>query len=161
MNENPIVSGFRSSSGFSLVEALVATTLVTVAVVGLAQLVVGAAAANRRARAATAATLLASSKIDDLLAVPWSDQVAAATSSDASLDQDVAGYYDVLDAAGQPAHGAAGAFVRRWSVRTLQESPGNAVVLHVVVSATSAGQPGLVARMQTVRTRRLWWEPVR
>jgi Tfp pilus assembly protein PilV len=161
MNKNPIVNGWRSQSGFSLIEALVATTLVIVAVGGVAQLVAGAIAANGRARAATAATLLASSKIDHLLTVPWSDQVAAATASDASLDEDVPGYYDVLDAAGQPAPGAAGAFVRRWSVRTLQESPGNAVVLHVVVSATSAGHPGLVARMQTVRTRRLWWEPVR
>ena len=159
MNKNPIVHGARSSSGFSLVEALVATTLVIVAVGGVAQLVAGATAANGRARAATAATLLASGKIDDLLTVPWSDQMAAATSSDVSLDQDMPGYYDVLDAAGQPAPGPAGAFVRRWSVRTLQESPGNAVVLHVVVRA--AGSPGLVARMQTVRTRRLWWEPVR
>ena len=96
---------------------------------------------------------------------PWNDQAALASNADTTLERNVAGFYDLLDASGRPpdsGHGdAAGvAYIRRWSVRTFAEDPGRALVLRVVVTGlASAGGPRVLARMVTVRARRDWWEP--
>ena len=158
----------RAARGFSLVETLVATTLLTVAIGGLAQLATLAASTNQRARSATVATLLATSKADELLAVPWGDQTALARNDDGSLERNVAGFYDLLNHAGVPAGGGRGdvlsdvAYVRRWSVRALADDPGSALVLQVVVAgeATGAGGPRNLSRILTIRGRRDWWEPL-
>ena len=146
-----------------------ATTLLTIAVGGLAHLATAATSTNQRARSATLATLLASSKVEELLAVPWNEQVALASNADASLERNVPGFYDLLDAAGRPAgeHGdgapAGAAYVRRWSVRTFAEDPGNALVLHVVVAGSaSAGGPRIArAHAQRQSAQRLVGGPVR
>ena len=156
----------KSSAGFSLIETLVATTLLTVAVGGLAQLATGAASTNQRARSTTLATLLATSKADELLAVPWHAQAALARHDNLTLDRSVAGFYDLLNADGVPApldHGDAPsgvAYVRRWSVRALDQ-PGDALVLEVVVAGEAMGTGGsrILSRVLTIRGRRDWWEP--
>lgn len=144
-------------------------TLLTIAVGGLAHLATVATSSNQRARSVMLATLLASSKVEELLAVPWNEQVTLASSADVSLERNVAGFYDLLDASGRPTGTDAGrdtpfgvAYVRRWSVRTFAENPGNALVLHVVVAGSaSAGGPRTMARTLSVRARRDWWEPAR
>ena len=161
-------SASRAARGFSLVETLVATTLLIVAVGGLAHLATLAASTNQRARSATVATLLATSKADELLAVPWGDQTALARDDDGSLERNVAGFYDLLNHTGVPAGGDRGdvlsgvAYVRRWSVRALAHDPGNALVLEVVVAGEASGAGGsrILTRILTIRGRRDWWEPV-
>ena len=158
----------RAARGFSLVETLVATTLLTVGVGGLAHLATRAAFTNQRARSATVATLLAASKADELLAVPWDDQTTLARDDDGSLERNMAGFYDLLNHAGVPAGVGGGdvpsgvAYVRRWSVRALADDPGNALVLEVVVAGEASGAGGsrILTRILTIRGRRDWWEPV-
>ena len=85
------VEASHATRGFSLIETLVATTLLTIAVGGLAHLATAATSTNQRARSSTLATLLASSKVEELLAVPWNDQVAQASNADTSLERNVRG----------------------------------------------------------------------
>jgi hypothetical protein len=157
-----------SVQGFSLVETLVATTLLALAVAGLAHLATIAAATSHRARGATFATLAASSKVGQLLAVPWDVQLAMAADNDGTLARNVPGYHDLLDYAGVPVAGRGGgdspqgaAFVRRWSVRRVADEADAALVLEVVVAGVSTHAAGgrILGRLLTIRGRHDWWEP--
>jgi prepilin-type N-terminal cleavage/methylation domain-containing protein len=94
--------------GFSLVEVLVATAVFVTAVVGLAQLFTAAAGANMAARYRTEATILASAKVEELLAVPWGSETTAADNADG--------------------------FSRVWSVAPLAERPLSALTIDVQVT---------------------------
>jgi prepilin-type N-terminal cleavage/methylation domain-containing protein len=99
----------HSARGFSLVETLVATAILTTALAGLAHLLVAATRANQVARADTMATLLAMQRLEELLARPWS-----ATAQDEGQE--------LLDAAGRHIGGEGAparppAYVRQWSAR--------------------------------------------
>ncbi|MCC7416823.1 MAG: prepilin-type N-terminal cleavage/methylation domain-containing protein [Acidobacteria bacterium] len=107
----------RSSRGVSLVEVLVATTVMSVGITALAHLFVLAMAANVRARASTIATMLAQEKMEQLRA-----DGDLAPSPAGALARDLAGYHDAAD----------GGFVRRWSVEPLPADP-DVLVLQVVV----------------------------
>ncbi len=61
----------KSSAGFSLLETLVAITLLTVGVCSLAQLFVISARANQRAHVMTTASVLAQQKMEQLRALMW------------------------------------------------------------------------------------------
>jgi type II secretory pathway pseudopilin PulG len=110
--------------GFSLLEALIATTIVAVAAGGLLQLFVISASANRSSHTETVATLLAQEKIEQLRALDWSVDAAGISISDTStntavspdepgtgtglatsppraLNTNTAGYCDFVDAYGQ------------------------------------------------------------
>jgi Tfp pilus assembly protein PilV len=65
------VGRFTHASGFTLLEVLVATTLLFVAVASLAGLSVMATQANAHAKTTTFAALLAARKIEELRALPW------------------------------------------------------------------------------------------
>jgi prepilin-type N-terminal cleavage/methylation domain-containing protein len=156
------LEALQTTRGFSLIETLVATTLLTIAVGGLAHLATAATSTNQRARSTTLAALLASSKVEELLAVPWNDQLTQASNGDASIERNVPGFYDLLDASGRPPANGRGhaAYRRRWSVRRFAEDPDSGLVIHVVVTGLApAGGPRVLARMVTVRARRDWWEP--
>jgi hypothetical protein len=156
------VEASHATRGFSLIETLLATTLLTIAVGGLAHLATAATFINQRARSSTLAALLASSKVEELLAVPWNEQVAQASNADTSIERNVAGFYDLLDASGRPSASGSGAaaYRRRWSVRRFAEDPDSGLVIHVVVTGlASAGGSRVLARVVTVRARRDWWEP--
>jgi prepilin-type N-terminal cleavage/methylation domain-containing protein len=131
--------------GFSLLEVLVATVILSVAIVGLAQLALTAIRTNRAAETTTLTTLIASQKIEQLRALAWAFDVAGGPVSDTStdtaalperssggtglqtsesgvLDQNTAGYCDFVDAKGRIVGSgtmppASAAFVRRWSVQ--------------------------------------------
>ena len=65
-------SGQRDfASGFSLIEALVATSILSVAVVSLANLLAMAARANAASRKTTRAVILAEQKMEQLKAMAW------------------------------------------------------------------------------------------
>jgi prepilin-type N-terminal cleavage/methylation domain-containing protein len=140
-------------AGFSLVETLVAVTILAVALASLAQLFGVAAAANQRARRTTVASILARQKMEELRSLAW--DAAPGPSPTGTLETEVAGYSDFLDARGQPFDSPAAAdgvaFVRRWSIERLSTDPGRAHVLRVVVVAADRR---VYARLTSIRARR-------
>jgi hypothetical protein len=67
----------RSSSGFSLVEAVVAVGLCMTAAVGVAQLIGVATRAVRTARERTSTTILAAAKMDELRSLAWTYELSS------------------------------------------------------------------------------------
>lgn len=170
--------------GFSLLEVLIASAVITVALVGLVPLLVLSTKANEAARSATVAAVLARQKMEQLRALAWSVGADGVPLSDtttdvtvdpevsgrgvglrpspaATLERNVAGYCDLLDADGRVLpDGAPSApvFVRRWSVDPLPSDPANTLVLQVrVVRADAADGPGRrpdEARITSVKARK-------
>ena len=64
-------SRFSSEAGFSLIEVLAATVVMSVALVGLAQLFALSTTANTTARTNTYAALLAQQKMEQLRGLTW------------------------------------------------------------------------------------------
>jgi prepilin-type N-terminal cleavage/methylation domain-containing protein len=94
----------RSACGFSLVEVLVATSIVATGLAALAQLFALAVATNVAARAGTAAAVIAEQKIEQLRSQPW-----------IAIAEGVRVEY--LDESGGVLRDAAGAtYVRRWAI---------------------------------------------
>src|SRR5215208_4624818 len=126
--------------GCSLLEALIATTIVATAVAALAQVAALAIHANANAKATTFTALLAQQKMEQLRALTWSfdpagvprtdttTNLAAAAAAGGSglaaspadaLGHDAVGYCDFLDRYGRPLGGgppmpAGAVYVRRW-----------------------------------------------
>jgi type II secretory pathway pseudopilin PulG len=166
--------------GFSLLEVLVATTIVMVGVSGLAQLLAIATRANTTARATTYASILAQQKMEQLRGLVWAFDPAGVPIADATTDVSVSperaiggvgltpspsaalslntnGYCDFLDGFGNwvgggtsPPGGAV--YVRRWSIAPLPENPANTLVLQVLV--TTIRNRGAEARIVSVKTRK-------
>jgi len=148
--------------GFSLLETLVATSILTVTLAGLAQLLVASMRVNAAARTTTYAALLAQQKMEqlrgltwgfDLLGLPVADtwtNVAAASaaapggkgltpSPPGALGTNADGYCDFLDRFGRVIGGGSTlprgtVYVRRWSIEPLPSNPSNALVLQVLVT---------------------------
>jgi prepilin-type N-terminal cleavage/methylation domain-containing protein len=155
-------SSFSNERGFSLVETLVATTIMAVGLASLAQLFLISTKSNQSARLTTTASVLAQQKMEqlrgltwgfDILGLPLSDTVSDLTvvpeqpqggpgltpSPDGSLQRNVDGYCDFLDGRGQSLGGGAVAppntvYVRRWSVEPLPTNPNNTLILQVMVT---------------------------
>ncbi len=157
---------FSSAKGFSFVEVVVATGLLTVVSLGVAQLFAVSARANYVAKGQTSATSLAEQKLEQLRSLTWgfdakeqglpvSDTTTNLASDPPtnggsglnpspgnSLQSNSAGYVDFLDG-----HGAfigtgtvippAAVYVRRWSVQPLPTNPNNTLILQVLVSPIS------------------------
>lgn len=127
------------SKGFSLVEVLVAVSILIGAIVTLAMVMGRSASTNASARRITYATLLAADKLEHLRALPFDDESVTTSPTD-TLAADCEGFFD------EPSPG----YRRRWSIVRL-ESPGGlgrmpgmaameAVVVTVAVSF-SGGSP--------------------
>ncbi len=131
-------------------------------VVALAQLFVLSTQANRGARTATSAAVLAQQKMEQMRSLSWGFDILGLpltdTTSDISkvptgnggnglspspagtLQQNITGYVDYLDqfgnwvgnAGGSPPPGAV--FIRRWSVEPLPTNPNNTLILQVLVT---------------------------
>ena len=122
--------------GFSLVEVLVATLLVTTGVAGLAQLVALSGAANVHAKQSTMAAVLAQQKMEALFAA------GRDPGGDVELfDRD--GH--LLEAGAPPGRRS---YVRRWSVDPLTGGSAGARLLQVTVT-DARGQT--LARMVAAR----------
>jgi prepilin-type N-terminal cleavage/methylation domain-containing protein len=130
----------RAERGFSLLELLVASTLLAVGLLALAQLLALASTANAAAGRATYATALAADKLEELRALTWE-----------SLQRQAGESADRLDGAGRPREGAFGAaaYTRRWVIDPLPADPHNTFVIQVIVSSRRDD-----ARVVSVRTRR-------
>jgi len=148
--------------GFSLVEVLLATTLLSVAIVSLAQLFAVSTRANTNAKLTTFTTVLAQQKMEQLRSLTWgfdaqglpltdtSTNITAAVeaptggrgltpSPAGALGENTDGYCDFLDRNGQSLGGGTtppvnAIYVRRWSVEPLPTNPNNTLVLQVLVA---------------------------
>jgi len=155
------------SRGFTLIEVLIATTLLVSMAIGVGHLVTIGVRAGWAARVQTAATVLAASKIEQLRSLPWTyepipDVVVPRSdySANVSLDPPTDGgpglapsppgtlaanvppYVDYLDGEGRwvgngPAPPPAATFIRRWAVAPLPQDPARTVVLSVLVTTVA------------------------
>jgi type II secretory pathway pseudopilin PulG len=120
--------------GFSLLEALVATSIMTVGVAALAQLAGWSLHANAQARRTSIAPVLAQQKVEELVAEAAAGGLAPSPAG--TLASDVAGYCDFVDRAGRPLGAAPApdsAYARRWSIEPLPSSPAHTSILQVLV----------------------------
>lgn len=123
----------------SLIEVVIATTLLAVMALGVAPLLAIAVRANAAARLEVDASAAATERMEQLLAVPF----ATALSPPDSL---AVGYPEFSDTVPSPG----GILTRRWSIGAYARDPDNTRVFSVSVSA--AGRPPL-AICTTIRTR--------
>jgi hypothetical protein len=148
--------------GSTLVEALVATLILTTGLLAMAELVRVAAATNVVARNGTLARILAEQKIEQLRALVWAFDASGIPVSDAdtdttvtpespsggtglqpspgSLRQNAVGFVDHLDGGGrivgrgtQPP--ASAVYTRRWSIEPNPTGTGPAVLMQVLVTS--------------------------
>jgi prepilin-type N-terminal cleavage/methylation domain-containing protein len=168
-----------SPDGFTLIEVLVSAALLTVAALGIAQLTMLATRTTETARARTATTLLAAQKMEQLrsLTMAWdsgggllsdtstdlsreppsSSGHGLSISSTGTLDRNVDGYVDYLDASGRwigggPSPPAGTLYVRRWAVWPLAAAPQHSRVL--IVFVTKSGSEWVSGtRIVAVKTR--------
>jgi hypothetical protein len=146
----------------TILEVLTATTVLTVALAGLAQLFGVSTRANVSAKSTTYASLLAQQKMEQLrsltwgfdpLGLPMTDTTTNITevpespvggrglspSPAGALGQNTAGYCDLIDKNGVSlgdcsTPNTAASYVRRWSVDPLPTNPDNTIVLQVLVA---------------------------
>jgi hypothetical protein len=149
--------------GFCLLEVIVATTTLIVALSALAQLLSVATLATRGSRIMTLAAVFAQQKMEDLVPRAAIGGVGLGASPSDALARDVDGYSDFVDASGivvglGTTAPAAAVYRRRWSIEPLSTSPAT-LVLHVLVTDArgphagdaSAAQPGAAHIVSLVR----------
>lgn len=136
-------NALHAHAGFSLIEVLVATAIVTVGVASLAQLFVAAARTNRLAQTTSTTVLLAEQRMEQLRS-----ETGASASPPGALSVDTPGYVDYLDTrgvslgTGSVTLPAGTAYICRWSIEPLPGSPANAIVLQVLVIPWSSRDRG-------------------
>lgn len=169
-----------SSSGFSLMEVVVSMGLLSAVSLGVAQLFAVSSKANLTARGFTSTTAMAQQKMEQLRSLTWGFDAAGqglpvsdttsnlAVSPPAqngtglnpsptnSLEENVAGFVDFLDAAGNSVgtgttNPPSAVYIRRWSIDPLPTNPNNTLVLQVLVTPV-ANEAARVAS-QFTRTR--------
>jgi hypothetical protein len=149
------------TAGFSLVEVLISTVILTTALVTLAQLFAIALAMTWSAKAMTMATLLAEGKVEQLRGLVWAYDEAGArisdTTSDLSTDPPTStgsglmssggslaanepGFVDYLDHAGRwvgtgRSPPAVAVYIRRWSIEPIPDAADDALLLQVLVTS--------------------------
>jgi type II secretory pathway pseudopilin PulG len=166
------------ADGFTLVETIVATTILAATLLLLGQVVIAATLATSDATALSYATVLAAQKMEQLRALAMSVDAGGVPATDTSTDTaavpeqaiggtglalspssaadiDTSGYVDFLDAGGASLGGgspsARTAYVRRWSIVADPAHPDDTLVLQVVVARVD--RRGIV-RLTTVKTRK-------
>jgi type II secretory pathway pseudopilin PulG len=163
------VRNARAASGFSLVETLVAASLLATALVALAELMAVAVRTGATARDVTMATTLAQQKLEQLRGLAWGFDALGLPASDVTTDtavsperprggtglspspagalqRNTSGYVDYLDAAGRSLGGGdvpptGTMYARRWSIAPLAASP-DTLVLQVLVTRRLDGGTG-------------------
>jgi type II secretory pathway pseudopilin PulG len=153
----PLRRTSASSRGISLIETLIAITVMTVGVGALSQLFVVATRANHRAALITGASVVAQQKLEELRGSAFTASVPSPADS---LTRDISGYCDRVDASGRvlapdSISGRAG-FIRRWSLRPWPADPADTIVVQVAVRAADEERAGELAHVVDVRTRRSW-----
>ena len=146
------MSRIESSSGFSLIEVMVASAILGCAVLSVAQLVAAATVSTAGARGVSEATLLAWQKIDQLRSLALTFDDAGAPVTDAALtpapagalSRDTDGWFDRPETIGAR-------YRRRWSV---DQSAGNPDLLLLRVRVLATGREQELASAVAMRARR-------
>jgi prepilin-type N-terminal cleavage/methylation domain-containing protein len=165
--------------GFTLIEVLIAMTLLAAVSLSLAGMFGTAIRATHNARYQTSTSTLAEQKLEQLRALTWGfddsgqnlpvsdtttdlSQTPPTTGGEGlnpspvdSLDANTAGYVDFLDAAGTwvgtgATPPATAMFVRRWNIQPLPTNPNNTLILQVLVT-TVQREANLAAGVSTRR----------
>ena len=131
--------------GYSLLEALVAISVLAVGVAALAHLTVLATHANVRARHTTVAAVLAQQKMEDL--APDAARGGAIASPAGTLDANAPSFFEFVDRDGNVLGGGAAppagsAYLRRWSMEPLPGDTGTTWLLQVLVRNLRDAGPG-------------------
>ena len=155
--------GIRGERGFSLLEVLTATTILTVALTALAQLFAISTRANASAKATGYAAVLAEQKMEQLRSLtfgfdpqglPITDTTTNVTvypeeltggkgltpSPSRSLAINSEGYCDFVDRSGNTLNAVGTTppngtvYIRRWSIEPLPTNPNNTLVVQVLVT---------------------------
>ena len=143
--------------GFSLLEALIATGVLAVSLVSLADLFGLAIRSNTAARSTTTATVLAQQKLEALRALAWTELGRSPANT---LQENTPGFVDYVDQFGELRGGDAdrsadAIYTRRWAI---EPATADTLVIQVrVMRVAVAGAGGRVpeeARLTTARTRR-------
>jgi hypothetical protein len=147
VNESP--RDRREERGASLIEAMLATLMLSVTVIAIAQLFSIAASTNVVAKSRTVATILASQKIEQLRALAGRSDL----SWGGSLTQDSSGFVDYLDAnsvviGGGSQRPSGAVYTRRWSIMPLPAGPDGLQLVQVRVMGR-----GTLAQVVTVTGR--------
>lgn len=151
-----------SEGGFSILEVMIATTILSVALAALAQLFAVSTRANYSSKSTTFSSVLAQQKMEQLRSLTWGFDVIGLPFSDTTTDTTVVpesatggtglspspvnalrantqGYCDYLDGKGKwvgnggtPPDNAE--YIRRWSIEPLPTNPNNTLVLQVLVT---------------------------
>lgn len=149
-----------SPRGFSLLETVVATSVLVTALAGVAQLLVLSARWARTAAGANGALLLAQQKLEELRTAPFTyDESGNAltapvvsVSPSASLADDVPPFVDWFDASGHATDAAGRAVLtRRWRVSLYRSGPPDAITIEVCVYRAHQAEPE--SCLSTIRTR--------
>jgi prepilin-type N-terminal cleavage/methylation domain-containing protein len=155
-------SRLSGEKGFSLVETLIATTIMTVALAALGQLFALSTRNNQSARSTTFAATLAQQKMEQLRSLTWGFDVLGLPITDLTTDianvppttdegtglspspsdslrKNYEGFCDFLDEYGQSLGTgteppANAMYIRRWLVEPLPANPNNTIVLQVMVT---------------------------
>jgi type II secretory pathway pseudopilin PulG len=155
----------RNNRGTTLLEAVVAASLLVTLAVGTASLILLARRLGDRAEQLIAATTLAAARLEALRAIPWQYDIDGAQpefpglafSPADALNRNSTGFWDATDESGQvlPGHAPAGAaFVRRWSIVPALTGPALAKALEVCVYREPVEQnPVPLACLASARTR--------
>ena len=152
--------------GFTLIEVLVATTLICTAVAGLSQLGLLAMAQSLSVQRQTAALWLAQSKLEELRALSWAFDGSGVALSDPALSlsppgalaSETAGFVDYFDRFGNAVPRAGSTYQRRWAISLVDPlDPDTLRVQSCVVARApaSAGRSSADACVTAIRTRRL------
>jgi type II secretory pathway pseudopilin PulG len=148
--------------GFSLLETIVASAVLSTAVVSLAQLFTLAVRTTASARETSYASVLAAQKLEELRSLAWgfdenglpiTDLVSDLTSEPvapsggtglgnapaSALQENTPGYVDYVDIAGRKLGGGSvpppnSAYIRRWRVQPFAADPEHTVLLQVLVT---------------------------
>ena len=128
------------ATGFSLVEVVIASTLLTIGLLVAVQLFGRCTLTNATAHAVTQATVLAVEKMEELRSRSIDDP-SLALSPPGVLATSVNAYSDL----------PADLYVRRWSVEPLPSFPEDGVVIRVLVTKTGGAGAAVV---ETIKVRK-------
>jgi hypothetical protein len=141
---------FVNAAGSTLVEALIATLVLTTGLVAMAELVRLAVSSNARARSGSLTAILASQKMEQLRSLAWEFDVSGVAVSDSdlqsspwSLQRNTPGFVDHLDGGGLVVGQgvevpASAVYTRRWSIEPLPASGEHVVLMQVLVTGTQS-----------------------